>query len=87
MLNSEALINKLQADNRLLRIENEKLKHLLSNIEHRGMEKNIKLKRKQIYWGEIELTETKDNSKKLREGKEKWAVLLEIQSKGIRIWP
>lgn len=49
MLNSEVLINKLQADNRLLRIENEKLKHLLSNIEHRGMEKDIKLKRKQIY--------------------------------------
>lgn len=49
MLNAEALINKLQADNRMLRIENEKLKHLLSNIEHRGMEKDIKLKRKQIY--------------------------------------
>jgi len=49
MLNAEALINKLQADNRILRIENEKLKHLLSNIEHRGMEKDIKLKRKQIY--------------------------------------
>ncbi|MGD6829332.1 hypothetical protein [Bacillus pumilus] len=48
-MNSEALINKLQADNRLLRIENEKLKHLLSNIVHRGMEKDIKLKRKQIY--------------------------------------
>ncbi len=49
MLNAEALINKLQADNRMLRIENEKLKQLLSNIEHRGMEKDIKLKRKQIY--------------------------------------
>ena len=48
-MNAEALINKLQADNRILRIENEKLKHLLSNIEHRGMEKDIKLKRKQIY--------------------------------------
>ncbi|WP_186314391.1 hypothetical protein [Bacillus pumilus] len=48
-MNSEALINKLQTDNRLLRIENEKLKHLLSNIEHHGMEKDIKLKRKQIY--------------------------------------
>ncbi|MCY7500169.1 MULTISPECIES: hypothetical protein [Bacillus] len=48
-MNAEALINKLQADNRMLRIENEKLKHLLSNIEHRGMEKDIKLKRKQIY--------------------------------------
>ncbi|MCY7542445.1 hypothetical protein P9173_09595 [Bacillus safensis] len=48
-MNAEALINKLQADNRLLRIENEKLKHLLSNIGHRGMEKDIKLKRKQIY--------------------------------------
>ncbi|MEK4049872.1 hypothetical protein [Bacillus sp. FSL K6-2839] len=48
-MNTETLINKLQADNRLLRIENEKLKHLLSNIEHRGMEKDIKLKRKQIY--------------------------------------
>lgn len=49
MLNTETLINKLQVDNRLLRIENEKLKHLLSNIEHRGMDKDIKLKRKQIY--------------------------------------
>ncbi|UXO88813.1 hypothetical protein [Bacillus safensis] len=48
-MNAETLINKLQADNRMLRIENEKLKHLLSNIEHRGMEKDIKLKRKQIY--------------------------------------
>ncbi|MEY8695916.1 hypothetical protein AB9M90_15265 [Bacillus safensis] len=48
-MNSEALINKLQTDNRLLRIENEKLKHLLSNIEHSGMENDIKLKRKQIY--------------------------------------
>ncbi|MBS4747474.1 hypothetical protein [Bacillus altitudinis] len=48
-MNAEALINKLQADNRMLRIENEKLKQLLSNIEHRGMEKDIKLKRKQIY--------------------------------------
>ncbi|MEM5028950.1 hypothetical protein WKH33_08020 [Priestia sp. WB3] len=48
-MNAEVLINKLQADNRMLRIENEKLKHLLSNIEHRGMEKDIKLKRKQIY--------------------------------------
>lgn len=49
MLDTETLINKLQVDNRMLRIENEKLKHLLSNIEHRGMEKDIKLKRKQIY--------------------------------------
>lgn len=49
MLNKEALINKLQTDNRLLRVENEKLKQILSNIEHRGMEKAIKLKRKQIY--------------------------------------
>ncbi|KIL12175.1 hypothetical protein B4127_1506 [Bacillus pumilus] len=49
MLNKEALINKLQTDNRMLRIENEKLKQLLSNIEHRGMERDIKLKRKQIY--------------------------------------
>ncbi|WHF25290.1 hypothetical protein QJS65_10555 [Bacillus altitudinis] len=48
-MNTETLINKLQVDNRLLRIENEKLKHLLSNIEHRGMDKDIKLKRKQIY--------------------------------------
>ncbi|WP_186312919.1 hypothetical protein [Bacillus pumilus] len=48
-MNTEALINKLQVDNRLLRIENEKLKHLLSNIEHRGIEKDIKLRRKQIY--------------------------------------
>ncbi|WP_156376658.1 hypothetical protein [Bacillus sp. Leaf49] len=48
-MNAEALINKLQVDNRMLRIENEKLKQLLSNIEHRGMEKDIKLKRKQIY--------------------------------------
>lgn len=45
----EKLINKLQTDNSLLRVQNEKLKHLLSNIEHRGMEKDIKLKRKQIY--------------------------------------
>lgn len=45
----EKLINKLQTDNRMLRIENEKLKHHLTNIEHRGMEKDIKLKRKQIY--------------------------------------
>ncbi|MGN7329800.1 hypothetical protein [Bacillus altitudinis] len=49
MLNTEALINKLQSDNRLLRVENEKLKYLLSNIEQRGMEKDTKLKRKQIY--------------------------------------
>ncbi|WP_161792795.1 hypothetical protein [Bacillus pumilus] len=48
-MNKEALINKLQTDNRMLRIENEKLKQLLSNIEHRGMERDIKLKRKQIY--------------------------------------
>ncbi|MEV9652494.1 hypothetical protein [Bacillus aerius] len=45
----DQLINKLQADNRMLRIENEKLKQLLSNIEHRGIEKDIKLRRKQIY--------------------------------------
>lgn len=45
----EKLIDKLQADNRMLRIENEKLKKILSNIEHRGMEKDFKLKRKQIY--------------------------------------
>lgn len=49
MLNTEALINKLQSDNRLLRVENEKLKYLLSNIEQRGMEKDTELKRKQIY--------------------------------------
>ncbi|MGN7324862.1 hypothetical protein ACTHPT_14430 [Bacillus altitudinis] len=48
-MNAEAVINKLQADNKILRIENEKLKQLLSNIEHRGMENDIKLKRKQIY--------------------------------------
>ncbi|WP_438498400.1 hypothetical protein [Bacillus pumilus] len=48
-MNAETLTNKLQAENKLLRIENEKLKQLLSNIEHRGMEKDIKLKRKQIY--------------------------------------
>ncbi|MGM0968634.1 MAG: hypothetical protein ACQEWR_08660 [Bacillota bacterium] len=48
-MNKEALINKLQTDNRLLRVENEKLKQILSNIEHRGMENDIKLKRKQIY--------------------------------------
>ncbi|WP_339239721.1 hypothetical protein NST06_10465 [Bacillus sp. FSL P4-0322] len=48
-MNAEALINKLQTDNRMLRVENEKLKHLLSNIERYGMEKDIKLKRKQIY--------------------------------------
>lgn len=67
MLNSEALINKLQADNRLLRIENEKLKHLLSNIEHRGMNRDIKLRRKQIYWGGIILTKrTLDQTKEIK---------------------
>ncbi|MGE6627850.1 hypothetical protein [Bacillus pumilus] len=48
-MNKESLLDKLQTDNRILRIENEKLKQILSDIEHHDMEKDIKLKRKHIY--------------------------------------